>query len=104
MIRVKIGESERELDHADAIWVTEQVRGYERANGTLPCVRVSIQEGGARLALTSANCPASGGGGGRGPNRTEAEVFEWWRRLRLDASGWSQGNLQAFVQKLRQLF
>jgi len=105
MIRVKIGESERELDHADARWVTEQVRGYERANGALPCVRVSVQEDGAQLSLASANCSASGGGGGgRAPNLAEAEVFDWWSRLRQDASDWTQGNLQAFVQRLRHLF
>lgn len=106
MIRIKIGESERELDNADAQWVTEQVRGYKRANGSLPCVRVRVDESQATINLIAANCARSTGGGGGVPqwNQAESEVLEWWKRLHMDGFTWTQGNLQAFVEKLRQLF
>jgi hypothetical protein len=107
MVRVKIDESERDLDNADAQWVNEQVRGYERTHGTLPCLRVTVDEDHAHITLISANCARSGGGGGGGApqwSRPEAEVLELWKRLHLDSSDWTQGNLVAFIQQARRLF
>lgn len=105
MVRIKIGESERELDNADAQWVNEQVRGYQRTHGTLPCVRVTVDEDQAHINLITMNCPRSGGGGGVPQWRpAEAEVLELWKRHHLDAPAWAHGNLLAFVQQLRRLF
>lgn len=106
VVRIKIGESERELDSADAQWVAEQVRGYERNHGSLPCVRVTVDEDRARITLITAECARSGGGGGGAPNwnAAESDVLESWRRLRLDGPSWTQGSLVAFIQRLRQLF
>jgi len=103
-VRIKIGESERDLDSADPQWVNEQVRGYERSHGSLPCVRVTVDQAQAHITLISANCPRSGGGGVPQWNRPESEVLDLWKRLHLDGSTWTHGNLVAFVQQLGRLF
>ena len=104
MVHIKIADSERDLADVDAQWVNEQVRHYERAHGSLPCVRVTIREPDANVTIVSAACERGLPGVWANPKPAEAEVLEWWRRLKLDAEDWTQGNLVAFIHRLRHLF
>ena len=95
---VWIGDSQRNLEDADAQWVTEQLRRRRRA-GESVCVRVNIKKGNINVTLTSADCP-SGGGGGCAPNRHEAVVLDDWNKRGLDGSDFPPGQLVAFLARV----
>lgn len=93
---VHIGDSQRNLEDATEQWIAEQIIKRRRA-GESTCIRVHIAKRDVRVTLTSADC-ASGGGGGRPPNRQEAEVIAEWTKRGLDGSDISPGPLIAFLK------
>ena len=98
MITVHIGTDSRSLSDADAQWVTQQVNNRRKDNAAV-CVRVEINEAGLRISLATPEC-GGGGGGGRPPNRDEAEIFELWKKHKLDTSDFAAGNVVAFLKQL----
>ena len=100
MITVKIGSEEREFE-GNPQWVHEQLERRRRENGCV-CVRVHIHCGVIRMQLASEGC-AGGDGPGRRPNEQEQELFDLWRRMQLDTSSFSSGNLVAFLKQIQRI-
>lgn len=73
MIRVIIGDSERELASVSENWINQQIN-RRNADGNTVCVRVIIKEGQLNMSLSSASCPQSATRG-RDPNRDELAIF-----------------------------
>ena len=101
MIRIRIGEKERELDNADEHWITQQIN-RRRADGQSVCVRVIIQEGALDMVLSTPNCGTSAGGGRRARPQ-EKEVFNLWDQRGLNDAGFTGGSLVAFLKQLSRL-
>lgn len=97
MIRVIIGNSERELSSVDESWINQQIN-RRRSDGENVCVRVNINKDRLNMALSTPSCPC--GSGGRPPNRDEEKLFSVWRKMGLDKDNFSGGNLIAFLRQL----
>lgn len=98
MIKVRIGESERELSHATPEWINQQI-ARRRNDGLSVCVRVLINAGSLNITLSTPTC-GGGGGGGRPPNAQENEILSLWERLHLNTQTFTSGNLVAFLKQL----
>lgn len=98
MIRIRIGEAERELANADEHWITQQIN-RRRANGQTVCVRVTVHDGELNMELSTPTCETSGRG--RPPRPKEKKVFDLWNKLGLDEADFTGGNLVAFLKQLR---
>lgn len=98
MIRVRIGETERELSDATPQWINQQIT-RRRNDGLNVCVRVLINAGSLNIALSTPTC-GGGGGGGRPPNAQESEILSLWEKLQLNTQNFSSGNLVAFLKQL----
>ena len=96
MIRIKIGESERDISHADPNWVNQQINGLKR-DGRAVCVRVTIKLDSVDMILSTPAC-GSMGSGGRPPNPREKDFFDKWDRLHLNSSDFTEGNVVAFLK------
>lgn len=98
MIKVRIGESERELNDATPQWINEQIT-RRKNDGVTVCIRVLINTGALNLTLSTPTC-GGGGGGGRPPNSQESEILALWDKLHLSTSEFSGGNLVAFLRQV----
>lgn len=101
MIRIKIGDAERELDSADESWVNQQIN-KRRADGLTVCVKVVIKEGDVNMILATPTC-ADSGCSGRPPRPHEKMIFELWTQRGLDDGSFTGGNLIAFLKQLRHV-
>jgi hypothetical protein len=99
MIRVKIGDSERDLRDATPAWINEQIN-RRRADGISVCVQVLIDSNPLNLALTTPGCSRIGGGGGRPLNQQESNIVALWERLHLNTQEFTGGNLVAFLKQI----
>lgn len=99
MIRVIIGDTERELSNADPHWINEQIN-RRRADGVPVCVKVLIDGHPVNLALATPTCSSNGGGGGRPLNTEEQDVVALWERLHLNTHEFTGGNLVAFLRQI----
>jgi hypothetical protein len=54
------------------------------------------------MVLSTPQC-ARGFGGGRQPNRKEAEILNIWQHEHLNDHHWTPANLYAFVKRARHL-
>lgn len=97
MIKVRIGETERELSDATPQWINEQI-GRRRKDGVSVCVRVLINTGSLNFALSTPTC--GGGGGGHPPNPQEKQFLSLWEKLHLNTPDFSSGNLVAFLKQI----
>jgi hypothetical protein len=104
MIKIKIGSNARDFENVariDESWINQQINGL-RGDGHSVCIRVSLQEIPLNMTLTTPGCISSGGGG-RGPNREEAIVFELWEKHGLNSTHFQGGNLIAFFKQVRKI-
>lgn len=99
MIRIRIGEEERDYASADEHWINQQIN-RRREDGRAVCVRVSIREAGLEMSLSTPTC-GSGGGGGRPPRPQEQQVFALWDQRGLSDASFTGGNLIAFLRQLK---
>lgn len=100
MIRIRIANEERQIDAADVQWINQQIN--RRREERYPvCVRVIIHEGGLDMILSSANCEAGAGSGGRPPRPQEKKVFDLWDQRGLSSADFTGGNLVAFLQQIK---
>ena len=97
MIRVRIGDSEREFSSISEGWVNQQIN-RRRADGQNVCVRVIIRHGQLNMTLSTPSCPQ--GTSGRPPNRHEKQVFDLWEKRGLNKDQFTGGNLVAFLKQL----
>jgi len=101
MITVTIGDSQREFASRSSIheaWINQQIEERRRDAGRDPCVRVHVVLQGVDLALASATCAGSGGGG-RAPNTAESSIVAMWQELELGERALSGGRLVAFLKR-----
>lgn len=100
IIRIKIGESERELAKASESWINQQIN-RRREDRISVCVRVKIQNSRLNMVLSTPTCPS--GNGGRPPTMYEQEVFDLWEKRGLNSSNFTGGHLVAFLKQLKNL-
>jgi len=98
MIRVRIGDAERELSSVSESWINQQIN-RRCADGQSVCVRVIIHQDQLNMTLSTPSCPK--GSGGRPPNRYEEQVFDLWGKRGLNQEQFTGGNLIAFLKQLR---
>jgi hypothetical protein len=101
MIRIQIGDEERDLDNADEHWINQQIN-RRRADGKSVCVRVTIHAGDLDMVLSTPTCGASGGGS-RPPRPGEKEVFDLWNERGLNKADFTGGNLVAFLKQIKNV-
>ena len=102
MITIKIGAAEATIEDVDDSWINQQIN-RRRADGAAVCVQVNINEGAARVALSTPTCAGNGAGGSRPPNPVEKRVLELWRERGLDKSDFTGGAVVAFLHEVRRL-
>lgn len=100
MIEVQIGDETRVIADAPANWskwINEQIVNRRRANVPV-CVRVHIQKGQLDTWLITPDCPSSGGRHPADPS--EHEIYDLWKRHRLNQPDFTGGNLVAFLRQI----
>lgn len=101
MIKIRIGEAEKDLGSADESWINQQIN-RRRADGLSVCVRVIVKEGDLDMILSTPTCGSSGSGG-RTPRPCEKTVFNLWNQRGLNKSDFTGGNLIAFLKQLKHI-
>ncbi|OGP92306.1 MAG: hypothetical protein A2156_15470 [Deltaproteobacteria bacterium RBG_16_48_10] len=101
MIRIRIGDVERELGSADENWINQQIN-RRQADGLSVCVRVIVKEGDLDMILSTPACGPSEGGS-RPPRSSEKTVFNLWNQRGLSEPDFTGGNLIAFLKQLRHI-
>jgi hypothetical protein len=97
MITVWIGNTEKELRDVRESWINEQLN-RRRRDDSYTCVQVVIDKPPLNMVLSTPNC--SSNGGGRPPNPQEQRIFELWEKFNLNSSGFTGGNLIAFLKQV----
>jgi len=100
-VTVRIGEETRDLDAASESWINDQIN-RRRRDGQNVCVQVNVQAGGMQLLLSTPGC-GGGGGGGRQATPRELDVLDLWSKLHLNQTGFTGGNLVAFLRQLGRM-
>lgn len=98
MIRVSIGDMEREINAVDEAWINQQIN-RRRGAGLEVCVKVTISDDEVDLILSTPSCPNQGGGS-RPLRGRENHIVELWSKRHLSESDFSGGNLIAFLKQL----
>ncbi|MCW8828628.1 MAG: hypothetical protein OQK94_06190 [Gammaproteobacteria bacterium] len=98
-IRVIIGIDERNINDIEPNWISEQIVRRQQ-EGMPVCAVVKIRADGIDLALPSGGCANGRGGGGRSPNQQESAIIDLWRKMHLNESQISPGNLIAFLKQV----
>ena len=99
MISVRInGDARKWPEEADEHWVTQQIN-RQRAAGQSVCVRVTITSGPVDVTLSTPGCPA-GAGGYRPLRPQEQEVLSLWSDRHLNDTGFTGGDLVAFLKQV----
>ena len=83
MIKIKIAEDERPGDPLDEVWVHQQINRRREA-GESVCVRVSIEQIGLNIMLSTKTCTATGHSPITDPRPLEKKILELWKERGLD--------------------
>jgi hypothetical protein len=97
MKRIRIGETERDLDGAPPNWIREHVDDLRR-QGKPVCVEIKLRFGSVDMILATAAC-----GGGRGTkeaNRQEKKIYDLWIRKGLNEDDFDVRELIEFAERL----
>ncbi len=97
MIKVQIGNTEKELKDVRESWINEQLHRRRKDNGSV-CVQVAIDKPPLNMVLSTPGCPSIGGG--RAPNAREQRIFDLWEIHKLNSSDFTGGNLIAFLKQI----
>jgi hypothetical protein len=100
-VTVQIGNDQRALADVTERWLQDEL-GRRGRHSESSCVVVTINTSGVNLRLGTPAC--GGGGGSRPPNPREAEIVGLWTRHKLNAEGFTLGDLTAFLTQLRKYF
>jgi hypothetical protein len=101
MIRVSVGETDRDIRDVNVPWLRERIEDMRR-KGVPVCVRVTIKSGDLDMILSTLGCPASSGGN-RPPRPKEKEVFDLWEKRGLNLDDFNIGQLNAFLSEIKHL-
>jgi hypothetical protein len=97
MIKVQIGNTEKELRDVRESWINEQLTRRRRDEEPI-CVQVTIDKPPLNMVLSTPGC--SGPGGGRAANARERRIFDLWGKFKLNSSDFTGGNLIAFLKQI----
>lgn len=100
MIKIKIGETEREFEDIEEGWINQQIN-RRKADGLEVCVKVYIEKRNIDLILSTPAC-GSRYGSSRSPNSTEARILDLWKERGLNQEDFTGGNLVAFLKQLKR--
>lgn len=82
---------------ADPEWINQQIN-KRRADGQTVWVLVTVQDSSFKLSLATPGYPSAGG---RSVLSSEEQaVVDLWRKLGLSESGFTGGNVVAFLKQL----
>ena len=98
MVRIQIGDSERELGSASESWINQHIK-RRKAAGTPVCIRVIIREDRVNMTLSTSHCH-NVSGGGRPPNRCEQEIFDLWEKRGMNEDDFHGGHVISFLKQL----
>ena len=98
MIKVKIGDNEKDCRDTTPQWINEQIK-RRRDDGIPVCVQVRIDRSPLNFTLSTPGC-SRGGGGGRPLNPDESHVHALWEKLHLNTPDFSGGDLIAFLKQI----
>ena len=100
MVRIQIGDAERDINNVDENWIIQQIN-RRRSDGLEVCVRVVVNSGELNMVLST---PTSGGQsrGGRAPYPHEKVIFDLWNHRGLNTMNFNGGNVMAFLKQLRR--
>lgn len=101
MVKVIIGDVEKELGNTDESWINQQIN-RRRADGQSVCVRVIVEEGDMNMMLSTPTCKPSGGRS-RPPRPNERIIFDLWSQAGLDKYDYTGGNLTGFLKQLKRI-
>jgi hypothetical protein len=97
MIKVRIGNTEKDLKDVRGSWINEQLNRRRRDNASI-CVQVTIDKPPLNMVLSTPGC--SGTGGCRTPNTLEQRILELWEKYKLNSSDFTGGSLIAFLRQI----
>ena len=98
MIRIKIGNHERELREVSESWIHEQI-GRRKDHQEHVCVHVIIHAGRFNMILSTPFCSGTSGAC-RPPNREEERIFKLWEERKLNQEKFSVKNILTFLKQL----
>ena len=101
MVKIKIGEIEKEWSEVDEHWINQQIN-RRRADGLTVCVRVIVQKDDLNMILSTPAC-ATSKMRGRTPRPREKELFDLWDKRGLNDADFTGGNLVAFLKQLKNI-
>ena len=101
MIKIRIGEAEREFEDVEEGWINQQVN-RRQADGLEVCVEVFIEKKDIDLILSTPACGPRYGSS-RSPNSTETRIIDLWNERGLNQKDFTGGNLVAFIKQLKRL-
>jgi len=100
MIKIQIGDAEKELASADEHWINQQISRRREEDGQTVCVKVTVHKGDLNMVLSTPACGGASGGSALSPQ--EKEVVGLWKERGLDKADFTGGNLVAFLQQLKR--
>ena len=101
MIRVSVNGAERDNREVTVPWLREHIEPM-RNQGLPVCVKVTIESGEIDMILSTPSC-ASLGSGNRPPRPKEKEIFELWDKRGLNSDNFNVGQLNAFLNQIKNL-
>lgn len=99
MIKIHIGENERQLANATPSWIKDQIY-RRRKNNDRVCVRIEIDKPPSiKLALITSDC-VSDSYSRRSLTTQEQYVFDLWAKHGLNEADFSVSDLLSFIGEI----
>jgi hypothetical protein len=102
MIKIRIGNREENILSVSEGWINQQING-RKADGSTPCVQVTIKTDHLNMKLSTPSC-MNVIGSGRAPNEYERHVFDLWQKCGLNNNDFQGGNIIAFLKQVQQRY
>ena len=100
MIKIRIGEAEKDFASTDEHWINQQI-SRRREDGQTVCVKVTVHEGDLHIVLSTPTCGTSAGGS-KPPSPQEKDIFSLWKQRGLDKADFTGGDLVAFLKQIKR--
>ena len=98
MNRLRIGDTERDLESADPNWIREHVKDL-RNRGTPVCVEITLHSGSVNMILATPACgPTSASR--QEANRQEKKILELWKKKGLNTDDFNVRELIDFIERV----
>ncbi|RJO62870.1 MAG: hypothetical protein C4542_01640 [Dehalococcoidia bacterium] len=101
MVKISIGNAEKDLGDIEESWITQQVN-RRRADGVKVLVRVIVKEGDMNVVLTTPS-GRTREGKSRPPRPREEALFNLWNQHGLNNDEFSVVNLITFLRQLKSI-